>query len=62
MENSECRNVPISGKMTIDANGRLMSEYEYCAIPAKDLASLLIRGFGIDVEDLFVSRDGEPAA
>lgn len=62
MDSSEYCNVPVAGRITIDADGRLASEYEYGTIPAKDLADLLIRGFGIDVEDLFVSKDNNPAA
>lgn len=62
MDSSEYCSVPVAGRITIDADGRLASEYEYGTIPAKDLADLLIRGFGMDVEDLFVSKDNDPAA
>lgn len=62
MDSSEYCSVPVAGRITIDADGRLASEYEYGTIPAKDLADLLTRGFGIDVEELFISRDDNSAA
>ena len=61
MDSKEYCTVPISGRITIDANGRMTSEYEYGTVPVKTLADLLIRGFGIDVEDL-LDRDTTPAA
>ena len=62
MASSEYCSVPVAGRITIDADGRQVSKYEYGTIPAKDFADLLIRGFGIDVEDLFVRGDADPAA
>lgn len=62
MASSEYCSVPVAGRITIDADGRLASKYEYGTIPAKDFADLLIRGFGIDVEDLSCSKDNDPAA
>ena len=63
MDGSKYCNIPIIGKITIDTEGRLTSEYEYSPISADVLADLLLRGFGMDVEDLFSdSRDNDPAA
>lgn len=56
MDNEYCT-VPLSGHITFDADGRMTTEFEYSKITAKSLADLLIRGFGIDVEDLHSSRD-----
>lgn len=48
--------IPISGHFTIDAQGHVTSTFEYAEIPARQLAILLIRGFGLDVDDLYASR------
>ena len=54
-ESGPCK-IPISGHFTIDAQGNVTSTFEYAEIPARQLALLLIRGFGLDVDDLFASR------
>lgn len=48
METEICQ-VPVSAHITINSDGKLESTYEYSLIPAKILADLLFRGFGLDI-------------
>lgn len=61
MDNNMC-SVPISAHISIDANRNVRSTYEYSQIAATSIADLLIRGFGIDVEEFFDSRNNNPTA
>ena len=44
--------IPISAKITIDSSGHICATYEYSAIDAKELADFLLRGFGLDVDQI----------
>ena len=60
MDSKEYCYVPISGRITITAKGKMTSEYEYGTVLVKTLADLLVQGFGIDVENL-LDRNTNPA-
>lgn len=44
--------VPVSAHIVVDDVGVINAEYEYTSIDARSLADLLLRGFGIDAEEI----------
>ena len=58
MDNEYCI-VPLSGHISIDAAGKLISEYKYSTISARSLADLLLSGLGADAEELFTGEDND---
>ena len=52
----ECCTIPMTAHYIVDENGAMLCEYERCQVEAKELADLLVRGFGIDVESFTYSE------
>ena len=51
--------IPVSARYTIYSDGKRTCEYTYREIDARDFAAFLIRGFGIDADDLSAEPDSE---
>ena len=46
-----CR-IPVSGKITVYADGRMEASYDYAEVDAEALTRFILHGLGIDFNDI----------